>query len=278
VFKNNRDISLIPALIIFFILACAGAKREGPGETPLETLRHPSDLRVETGDRSLKLTWVTNRLPADIISGYNIYIAESPILAGRSPRLAEGVVPFNNLPYPGDDDPETRFETFSALGLENGRKYYVAVTTVYPGQVESVASNVVEVTCYPVGTVTLKDRSMGDQHGFCFDERKYVDYNSFENDLYFIARDNGNQLGSPDRNEGVLRHTLFAEIPLRGELDDRIDFSGLRFVDRSFVAEGKIYLLKLHDNSLVKIKIRRVDSSAFKKQIVFDYLFLGKEP
>jgi hypothetical protein len=267
---------MLPALILFLLLSiisCAPARKK---PVP-EGLIAPSDLQVETGDKSMTLSWRTNRTEDMIISGYNIYISSIPLTEPSNPdRLRDDAEPFNPVPYPGDADPEISYETYEATGLLNGVEYYVAVTTVYPGDIESLPSNVVTATCYPRGTVTIKDRSMGDPDGFSFSLREYVEYNSLDNDLYFIARDIGNMLGSPDRNEGVLKHTEFAELKTESELNNRQDYRNLSYDDRTFVAEGNVYMVKLNDGSKAKIRIRQVDSSAYKKQVTFDYIYFGQ--
>lgn len=253
--------------MILILLACAAAKKEPSPYAP-EGLVIPSNLIVETSNHSMNMSWTTNRTPEMVISGYNIYISENPLNSFKD------VDPFNLTVYPGDDNPDITTETYTAQNLKNAVTYYVAVTTVTPDREESLPSNIVEIICYPRGSVVLNDRAMGDPHGFNFSGEKYVDYNAIDTDLYFIARDQGNIIGSPDRNEGVLQHTEFAELPGEKVLNDRQDYRNLAFKDRTFVAEGNIYLLKLNNGGYAKIKVKRVDSSQYKKQIVFDYIYL----
>lgn len=265
-----------PALLLLLLLTiifCAPARKK---PVP-EGIVAPSDLKVETGDRSMTLSWRTNRTEDMIISGYNIYISAEPLAdPADNGYLREDIEPFNPVTYPGDADPQISYETYEAAGLMNGVQYYVAVTTVYPGGIESLPSNIVTATCYPQGTVTIKDRSMGDPDGFSFSTREYVQYNSLDNDLYFIARDIGNMLGSPDRNEGVLKHTEFAELKAENSLTNRHDYRNLNYKDRTFVAEGNVYMVRLNDGSTAKIRIKQVDSSAYKKQVTFDYIYFGQ--
>lgn len=264
--------SILILLVIAMLLACAAARKK-PSEYAIAA---PTDLKVEAYDHHMDLSWKTNRTEDMIIAGYNIYISTEQLIQPEIPgRIRPGIEPFNQTVYPGDANPQVSYETYTATGLENGVPYYVAVTTVYPDGAESLPSNVVAATCYPRGTVTINDRSMGPPDGFSFELGKSVSYNSLDNDLYFISRDVGNMLGSPDRNEGVLKHTEFAEIPGASTLNDRHDYSNLAYKDRTFVAEGRIYMVKLDDGTLAKIRIRRVDSSAFKKQVVFDYIYFG---
>ncbi|MBD3218673.1 MAG: hypothetical protein GF310_10380 [candidate division Zixibacteria bacterium] len=276
-FKSAKFIaSALLLLIISFIVFCAPAEKE-PSEYAPEGLVAPSDLALETNNESMKLSWRTNRTEDMIISGYNIYISTQPLIDPSNPnRIKKGIEPFNPVTYPGDADPQIKYETYEASGLENGVEYHVAVTTVYPDRIESPPSNIVTATCYPQGTVTIKDRSVGDPDGFSFSKQEYAAYNSLDNDLYFIARDIGNMIGSPDRNDGVLKHTLFAELKMENELTSRHDYKNLNFKDRSFVAEGNVYLLELSDGSRAKIRIKQVDSSAFKKQVIFDYIYFGQ--
>lgn len=265
--------SIFTLFVIALLLACAAGKKK-PSEYAPGGLVAPTDLKVEANSHSMDLSWKTNRTEDMIIAGYNIYISTQPLTQPEIPnRIKPGIEPFNQTIYPGDEDPQISYESYTATGLENGVPYYVAVTTVYPDKFESGPSNVVMATCYPRGTVTINDRSMGPPDGFSFAQGNSVPYNSLDNDLYFISRDVGNMLGSPDRNDGVLKHTEFAEIPGGATLNDRHDYTNLAFKDRTFVAEGNIYMVKLANGTLAKIRVRQVDSSAFKKQVIFDYIY-----
>jgi len=275
VFKPNRNaIFILLILSVSIILSCAGAKKR-PSEVIPEGLVAPSNLNGDPNDKKVDLKWDTNRGENMMISGYNIYISEKQLPQAGYPTKDMGIKPFNQVPYPGDDDPELSFETFTANGLKNGVKYYAAITTVYPDQTESMFSNIIEMLCYPRGLITIKDRSIGDKHGYSFGSRTYVDYNDIENDLYFIARDAGNIVGSPDRNEGALKHTQFAKLG-RKPLDNRLDYRNLNYKDKTFIAEGNSYLLKLENGSFVKIHVKRVDSSQYLKQVTFEYIYFEK--
>lgn len=276
-YKLTRIFSSILTLFVIALLLACAAGRKKPSEYAPEGLIAPSDLKVEAYNHRMELSWKTNRTEGTIISGYNIYISTQPLTLPEIPKqIRPGVEPYNLTVYPGDADPQISYETYTASGLDNGVQYYVAVTTVYPDGMESPPSNVVVATCYPRGTVTINDRSMGPPDGFSFALGESVPYNSLDNDLYFISRDVGNMIGSPDRNEGVLKHTEFAEIPGASALNDRHDYNNLAYKDRTFVAEGNIYMVKLADGSLAKIRVLQVSSSAFKKQVVFDYIYFGQ--
>jgi hypothetical protein len=258
-----------------FLLACAPAKKEVE-KYPSEDKVSPSELQVKSDDQTLYLNWRTNRTESTLISGYNIYISEVPLSDPQdSSRIKPAILPVNSMPYPGDEDPETSYETYEAKDLQNFKTYHVAVTTVFPDRTESAPSNVVEAACYPRGTVTLKDRLMGDMHGWSFKDEEYVAYNALDNDVYFVARDIGNLLGSPDRNEGILKHTEFALIPGETQLDTRRDYTNLTYRDKTFVAEGQVYMLRLSDNTYVKLRVRNLVSTEFIKQVTFDYIYLG---
>ncbi len=276
-FDDRLKLFLYGALVLILALfiACAGAQKKE--ESPYERGATPTSLKVETGDGSMELSWVTNRMEDMLISGYNIYISRQPIIDPSNPnRIKRGIEPVNDIAYPGDENPEISFETYSATGLQNGVEYHVAVTTVYPDRAESPPSNVVTATPYPRGTVTLQDRMMGGElDGFSFANGDNVEYNSLANDIYFIARDIGNMIGSPDRNDGILRHTEIALIRGESTLNDRKNYKNLDYDEKSFVASEQVYMLRLSDGSMAKIRIRDVDSSQYKKQVVFDYIYFG---
>ncbi|MBD3383227.1 MAG: hypothetical protein GF404_13680 [candidate division Zixibacteria bacterium] len=272
-FKYVKYIVLFSACVL--LLSCAGAKKE-VDKYPPESKVGPSELKVRSDNRTLFLSWRTNRTEDMLISGYNIYISTQPLLSPGDPeRIKPGIEPVNDIPYPGDEDPQISYETYEARDLQNWQTYHVAVTTVFPDMTESSPSNVVEASCYPRGTVTLKDRMMEDMDGYSFELGEHVAYNALENDLYFVARDVGNILGSPDRNDGVLKHTRFAHIPAENELNTSRDYSNLSYDNKTFVAEGQVYMLRLSDGTYVKLRVRNLVSTDFIKQVTFDYIYLG---
>ncbi|GEM_PF-435864 len=178
----------------------------------------PYDLEVEVDSSTMTVMWKSgcDRL----ISGYNVYISESPI-AGAAPDLTPGesIEPYNQAVFAGDTDPGDGIERFVAERLENGVRYYVSVRVVFPDRSLSGPSGEVSAVCGPRRDIELAARYSSEQDGFSFSRNMYVRADDLSNDLYFYSKDGRDYLASPDRLGGFLRTNRFASLPQRGEFD-----------------------------------------------------------
>ncbi len=183
------------------------------------TARGIQDLEVDVNDQMMTVSW---KVFGDaLIVGYNIYIAEEP-LVGNYPdgNYPDYIEPFNHTAFAGDTDPSDGIEHFEALGLENGRQYYVSVRVVNPGRSLSRSSEEKAVICGPRGEISLLTRFTGDNDGFSFAQNKHVRADATENDLYFYSKDGVDYLVSPSRLDGFLRETRLSRFEAAGTLDE----------------------------------------------------------
>lgn len=180
---------------------------------------YPFDLAVDVNSGSMDVYWLTE-CPG-LISGYNIYISDKPLVKDNpSAALPSSVEPFNLTPFAGDLNPDDPYEHFEADGLENGRKYFVSVRVVNADGTLSKPSNEVEAVCGARGTMELSIRYKSSQDGYSFDLNEYVSAEDVNNDLYFFSGPDGDYLGSPVRLNGFLKDNRFRKLPFKGSFDD----------------------------------------------------------
>ena len=181
------------------------------------TVRSIHDLAVDVNDRTMTVSWSVSG--DALIVGYNIYITDEP-LVGKYPdgNYPDHIEPFNHTPFAGDTDPSDGIEHFDALGLENGRQYYVSVRVVNADRSLSRPSEEQAAICGPRGEITLLTRFTGDNDGFSFTLNKHVRADAVENDLYFYSKDGVDYLASPSRLDGFLRATRLSAGPVLREM------------------------------------------------------------
>jgi hypothetical protein len=193
----------------------------GPGKIEPEVSSdcYPADLRVEVNSGTMDISWKAKC--SRLISGYNIYINENPIVEKYpGSELPPTIKPFNLTPYSGDTNPDDDFEHFVADKLENGRKYYVSVRVVNPDLTLSPPSREVAVVCGPSGEIDLSIRYQSDKDGYCFAKNEYVPADDLDNDLYFYSRDGVDYLNSPVRLNGFLKENHFRRLPYKGSFGE----------------------------------------------------------
>ncbi len=218
----------------------------------------PYDLEVRVDNRAMTVMWKSecNRL----ISGYNIYINESPtsdVDAAVTP--GESAEPYNHTVFAGDTDPSDGIEHFVAEPLENGVRYYVSVRVVFPDRSLSLPAGEETVICGPRREIELAVRYSSDQDGFSLDDNIYVRADDISNDMYFYSKDGRDYLASPDRLGGFLRANRFASLPLSGEFDSvkRLlpPITNLATTDRIAVKPGDWLLLVTPENTHALVKV-----------------------
>ncbi|UCG62780.1 MAG: fibronectin type III domain-containing protein [Candidatus Zixiibacteriota bacterium] len=212
---TKRGLVVIAALAMVFSGGC------GPKKTGDETSSgcRPRDLQVDVNSGTMDVYWKSN---CDrLISGYNIYIAENPLVKEYpGSRLPRAVRPFNHQPYSGDTNPDDGLEHFIAEGLENGKKYYVSVRVVNPDLTVSKPSNEVMAVCGPSGEIELSVRYRSEHDGFSFERGEYVRADAVDNDVYFFSDSDGDYLNSPAKLTGFLKENLMAKLSLKGTFRD----------------------------------------------------------
>ncbi len=203
----------LAVVMLLLSIGCGPAK---PGKEEVVGC-YPYEMSVRVDDHQMTVSW--QQRCDRLISGYNIYISETP-LVGRypGPELSASITPFNDEPFPGDIMPDD-IEQFIAEGLDNGVKYHVSVRIVFPDRTVSVPSNEVTAVCGPRGIIELPIRYKSANDGFAFTRNSYVPADDLDNDLYFYSRDGVDYLVAPDRLDGFLKANRLRLLPFRGELE-----------------------------------------------------------
>lgn len=208
-------------LIIFLILAMIFSFGCGPKKVTDERSSgcQPNDLQVDVNSGTMDVYWKSD---CDrLISGYNIYIAENPLVKDYpGSDIPEAVKPFNSSPYAGDTDPDDGVEHFIAEGLEDGKKYFVSVRVVNPDLTMSKPSNEVMAICGPSGEIELSIRYKSEHDGFSLERGEYVRADAVDNDIYFFSDSQGDYLNSPAKLTGFLKENLLAKLSLKGAFRD----------------------------------------------------------
>lgn len=208
-----KNLLLLASLSLLLAFGC------GPGRETIPELapeRYPFDIATEVDDGMMVVSWKT--AGRGLISGYNIYISEDPLL-DDSDSLPPTAQPHNTTIYAGDTDPDDGIEHYEARGLDNGVLYYVHVRIVYPDQTLSPPTDEVRAVCGPRGEIELAIRYQGDPDGFSFVLNDYVDADDVTNDLYYYSRDAQDYLVAPSELGGFLRANRFGLLDLKGPLD-----------------------------------------------------------
>jgi hypothetical protein len=258
---------LIPVLAIAFVSCKPPGK---PGEGPPAV--YPYDLKVEVDSRTMMLFWKNHG--EGLISGYNIYISETP-LADRFPDgdYPESVRPHNTAVFPGDTNPEDGVEHYEAEGLQNGRKYYVSVRIVFPDRTLSRPSNEVAAVPGPRGELVLDMRYRGDRDGYSFAGDAYVRADDTRNDLYFFSLNGKNFLASPTRLNGFLRESRFIVLPFDGEAHDVMErvvgFEDSPTSDRVEVTVGDWILMRTQDGTHALMNVIDITGTGEERRIKF---------
>jgi hypothetical protein len=236
----------------------------------------PSQLTADAHDGGAELTWSTNRRQNVAIAGYNIYVATELILDSPDKReLPQGLAPLNRTPYPGDTDPALNLETYPLTGLENGETHYVVVTTVFPGDVESSPSNLIELVPRPEGDFTLRESFAGESDGFSFRRLAPVATDDLANDIYLARIDGRLYAASPSRIDNVLRGTKFFPLGRRGELDEiRVGELKSRSRDKLELEIHEAFILQDADGCFALVKPKRIDQESAK--VTFSFIYQPK--
>ncbi len=243
--------------------------------SPEQTDCAPRNLIVKPNSNSLFMQWDTP-CPDNInVAGYNIYVLPSPI-GEKYPgvTLSKKVVPFNSGAYPGDTDPEDRYETFSVQNLDNGVEYYVSVRTMFTDGSLSFPTKEHSVICRPEGTFELAYRYADERDGFSFGRGDAVRADSDFNDLYFYHKDGVDYLASPSRLNGFIRTSKFYSL---GKTSSVYQYPELDLdippVDRMPVRVGESYLIKTADGNYAKVRIESASGERKERKLNISYIY-----
>ena len=169
----------------------------------------PYEISVDAQNERAVIYWAIDRAPGKPISGYNIYLSETPLYE-LFPNWGESrPEPYNHAPYPGDTDGDISRESFEIPNLENGKTFYVSVRTAGLAGAESDPSEEVKFVPLAKGEFLIADNHLSDYGGFSFDENISVPARDPRCDLYLYAKKDVVGLSSPSRLSAGLRKTGF---------------------------------------------------------------------
>jgi hypothetical protein len=213
------------------------------------------DLKVETVSKGGILSWRVNRQGDNPISGYNIYIAESSDSEGRL---------YNNTPYPGNTDGDINYESIELEGLENGRKYYAFIRTVFPDGKLSQPSVMVEFIPILQGRLEISQNHTTGQSGYSFTRETYTKARDTDNDLYIYATSDRVGVSSPSRLHPGLRMTLIN----KGNNPAKDSFKQTQPLIR-----GETYFLKTADGGTARLKVVKITGKPPLIKVILDFVY-----
>jgi hypothetical protein len=270
---KHYGLLLFCLFILLLMTGCVGPIRQP--SVPIASECAPANLIVQANDGSLYLKWDADCPDNRVLSGYYIYLQESPIWQSYHnavpPRRIE---PFNSTPYPGDTDPDNSFETMTINNLPNGVEYYVSVRTVFPDKTVTVSSNEVSVICRPEGQFELAFRYSAINDGYSFKTAKSVRADGELNDIYFYSKDGFDFIASPKRLNGFLRDSRIYSL---GKTTNVYQYPELKLdippVEKIPVMLGESYLIYTADGNYAKIRIEDVSGEGKQRLLKISYIY-----
>ena len=259
--------------VLMLLMAGCGPKKVEP-ET--SSACYPYDLQVDVQSGTMDIYWKTSC--KDIISGYNIYINENPLVEKYpTSQLPETVRPFNLTPYAGDTNPDDEYEHYIAENLEDGKKYYISVRVVNPDMTQSRPSNEVVAVTGASGEIELSIRYKSDQDGYSLVKDEYVRADDIDNDLYFFSDGEGDYLNSPVKLDGFLRRNQLRKLPYEGNFADvRDKLSGLKSEpdeEKVPVKKGDWVHLRTADGANAVIKVLEISGKGEERKVRLFFVY-----
>lgn len=263
-FKALR-VSLFLLALFLGALSCGGPQSGGARKSCV-----PSDLIYVPMERGVYLEWRPNCGQSRAINGYNFYVTPAAGASGDFPSR----VPHNSVPYPGDTDGDRALETAELKELESGIEYLAAVRILFPDGSESKPSNVVRFITMPSGKFTLAGRYQGDNDGYALARGEYVRADNSANDLYFMARADGDYLLSPSKLGFGLKTVRLAKVGQYSSLAEstRADSpdGGAQEIK---VKAGDVIELYTEDNHYARVYIKALRGKDKKRTIDIAYMY-----
>lgn len=271
----KKIIFTIIALTTILIVGCGPKKTVITEE--LKTTCYPENLKVNVNSEEMEVVW-QNKCK-ELISGYNIYISETPLNVDYPGReLPASVKPHNTATYAGDTNPDDGVEIYEAKHLENGKKYYVSVRLVFPDRTLSKPTNEVMTVCGPRGEIEMSIRYNGEHDGFSFENNEYVKADQLENDLYFFSKDGEDYLNSPIKLDGFLKDNKLKKLKLKGDLDHvRKQLETITISPNEVkiaIAKGDWIWLKTTDGKSALIKVVDIYGEGKDRRVKLSYAYI----
>ncbi len=206
---SAKLIALALMAAISALIACAPKpKPEVVPPVLIAELPVPRDLRAEAENGRAILDWSVDRQDGVLISGYNVYLADSEGMDNAAWADTPGT-PYNGFPYPGDTDGDPSRESMPLPDLVNGQRYLAMVRTVGPDGRLSASSNVVSFMPLARGEFVISSNQASSDGGFNFEQSVRLPGRDPKNDLYLYSTETKIGLSSPNRLVPGLRKTRF---------------------------------------------------------------------
>ena len=209
---KTKKTKLAIFILILTTLSCQPPKDKGLVNRGMI----PYNLKATMTNGGFEIAW-----QADVtgnISGYNIYASDHSLEKSYPDGIYPvDIKPVNHPVFPGDLDPSDGVEYYPAVGLENGKRYYLTVRTVYPDQTLSDPAKEIVVVPGPSGEIKMSERFKGENDGFSFERNKIVRADNSQNDLFFHVQNGSKYLASPTRLDGFLNQTSLIVLPYQGD-------------------------------------------------------------
>lgn len=259
----NR-LALAVLLTALVLSGCAASK---PDVDTAESLPRVYAVRAIPGDRTLTVQWRVERAPAQLFSGYNVYIVETGSVGDAQP--------INSMPYAGDTDGDPTSESFRAESLPNGVRYTCFVRAVGTDGRMGVPTDLVEAICRPGGEVILQPIFSGDYDGFDFSTGRHVNTDEDGCDVAFFMKDGEIHLIAPSRIDPLLHETRFWDAGAYDEFDAITSYTPVEHGHTEIVDPqvGHVYVYRTPDQHYGKMRIAYIGELEGEKTIRFEFMY-----
>jgi hypothetical protein len=231
---------------------------------------NPTDIKVDVNHEMMDVSWIN---PCkELISGYNIYISETPLNNSYpGTELPSSVKPFNDSSFVGDTNPDDGIEIFEAKNLKNNKKYYITVRMINPNMTLSKPSQEVIAVCGAREEIELSIRYKSNQDGYSFKDNQYVRADNLQNDLYFFSKDGTDYLNSPHKLDGFLNINKLAKLSYKGNFENlRSKIQSLRFKtdqDKVKIAKNDWLIMKTASGNYCLINVIGFSDSGVNRKV-----------
>ena len=238
----------------------------------------PANLQTEHLSTGFSVSWETNRRPADVISGYNIYISAEQSIQALSPHSPQVIrCLWRAQTYPGDTDPRIDFERAEIFEAKNGVLYFIHVRTVFADETIGEPSDEITIIPCPAGHLDLVPRFAGKGEGHSFAEQVYVPTRDPRNDLYLFVKSDSVFAASPHRLDRYLRYCEFHELGPSESIDDypnpRISARGQTTIH---LQVGRSYILSTPEACLAKFRVAAIHGTEGRTVVGIDYVYQSR--
>ncbi|MFQ5607373.1 MAG: hypothetical protein ACE5GA_05455 [Candidatus Zixiibacteriota bacterium] len=250
-------------------MSCGGGNTGGEGDY---TSCVPTELTYVPQKTGVYLEWRPNCGKQRALKGYNFYITPAQNAAAGFPKKPGE--PHNRVPYPGDTNPGRRIETAELKELDTGVEYLAVVRIVFADGSQSKPSNVVRFSALPSGEFTLVGRYQGDNDGFALARGVHVRADNSANDLYFMARNNGDFLLAPSKLGFGLKSVRLSKV---GAYESLAKAAGANSPgggsEEIRVSTGDLIELRIEGKHYARVFVKSVSGNGKARSINLQYVY-----